>query len=178
MKVTRRTCSPVTRRRLEMQGFLGHDDATLAEVGPWLRLVPGISAAWVAIGTTLASPVVIWCLLPFLLLGVLRRGHPFDFIYNHGLRHLLGTRPIPPYGAPRRFSSGVATVYVVAIGAAFHFGATMLGYLLGSGMVLAALFPTTNYFCIPAFFYGLLFGPSAAQPAQDRGHRAQRSEWG
>jgi hypothetical protein len=32
--------SPVIRRRLETQGFVGLDDAALAEVESWLRLSP------------------------------------------------------------------------------------------------------------------------------------------
>ena len=34
--------STTARRRLEMQGFVGYDDATLAEVNLWLRLAPAL----------------------------------------------------------------------------------------------------------------------------------------
>ena len=39
------TLSSTTRRRLAMQGFIGLDDAALAEIGPWLRLTPAICSA-------------------------------------------------------------------------------------------------------------------------------------
>jgi hypothetical protein len=155
---TTRTCSAVTRRRLEAQGFLALEDAAIAEVGPWLRLVPALCAAWAAVGTGLGSPVVIWALMPFAALGAVRRGHPFDVIYNHGIRHLLGTRPLPPYNAPRRFACAVATLWLGATGWALYAGASVLGHTLGATLVLAALVPTLTDFCIPSFFYGLLFG--------------------
>ena len=108
--------SPVARRRLEAQGFVGLDDRALAEVAPWLRLAPALCAAWTAVGTTMASPQVIWALVPIAASGALSRGHPFDSLYNHGLRHILGTSRLPPYQAPRRFACGVASVWLAATG--------------------------------------------------------------
>jgi len=32
------TISPITRRRLEIQGFVDAEERTLAETAPWLRL--------------------------------------------------------------------------------------------------------------------------------------------
>jgi hypothetical protein len=115
-------------------------------------------AAWTAVGTARRSSAVIWALMPFAALGAARRGHPFDAIYNHGIRHLLGTRRLPPHHAPRRFACGVATVWLAATGWAFHAGATRVGYGLGAVLVAVALVPATTDFCIPSFFYGLVFG--------------------
>lgn len=42
------TVSATTRQRIEAQGYLCLSDATLAEVGPWLRLSPAICMVWVA----------------------------------------------------------------------------------------------------------------------------------
>ena len=156
-----------TRARLEMQGFVGLDDERLAEIGPWLRLAPGLCAAWAAVGTAWSSPALLWALVPFAALGAIRRGHPFDALYNHVLRHLLGTRRLPPYGAPRRFACGVATVWLAATAAAFGGGATVPGYALGAAFVAAALVPATIDFCIPTFFFGLLFGWPAACERRD-----------
>ena len=36
--------------------------------------------------------------MPFAALGGILPGHPFDVLYNHGLRHLLGTPTLPRYG--------------------------------------------------------------------------------
>lgn len=159
-----RTVSPVTRGRLEAQGFVGLDDDALAEVGRWLRLAPGLCAAWAVVGTALGSPPALWALVPFAALGVLRQGHPFDALYNHGIRHLLGTQRLPPYRAPRRFACAVAAVWLGLAGGAFFAGATVVGYVLGIAFVLAALVPTLTDFCIPSFVYGLFVGRPGACP--------------
>jgi hypothetical protein len=149
--VTRRRA--VTRARLEMQGFTGLDDARLAEIRPWLRLAPALCAAWAAVAAELASPTLFWALVPFAALGALQTSHPFDALYNHGLRHLLGTRPLPPNRAPRRFACGVATIWLAATALVFSFGMTATAYALAGAFVAVALVPVTTDFCIPSFVF-------------------------
>lgn len=94
---------------------------------PWTRFSPALCSAIGAIGTILASPLVLAALVPFAALGTVFRVHPFDLIYNHGIRYLTGTEPLPENGAPRRFACGVATVWVTVTAAAFWTGAMLLG---------------------------------------------------
>lgn len=155
--------SETTRKRIEAQGYVGLSDATLAEVGPWLRFAPAVCMTWVAIATAFASATVLWALMPFAALGAILTGHPFEVVYNHGIRHLLGKPRLPPARAPRRFACGVATVWLGFAGWAFYAGGTMLGYFLGGSLAIAAAVPAFTDFCIPSFFYGLMFGT----PQQD-----------
>jgi hypothetical protein len=141
-----------------MQGFVGLEDRALAEFGPWLRLAMGLCATWVAIATAFGSAYGLWALVPIAALGATLPNHPFDAIYNYGIRHLLGTRTIPHSPIPRRFACGVATVWLTLAGLAFFAGADVLGYILGGSFALAATVTTTTDFCIPSFFYGLVFG--------------------
>jgi hypothetical protein len=59
------TVSTTTRQRIEAQGYLGLSDATLAEVGPWLRFSPAICMVWVAIATYYESVTALTVLIPF-----------------------------------------------------------------------------------------------------------------
>jgi hypothetical protein len=152
------TLSTTTRRRIEAQGYLGLDDATLAKVGPWLRLSPAICMTWVAIATFYESAAALLVLIPFAALGAILPWHPFDAIYNLGIRHLLGTPLLPRAKAPRKFACKVAVVWLSATSLAFYSGATVLGYILGGSLAFAAAVPTFTDFCIPSFIYGLLFG--------------------
>src|SRR6266516_6722259 len=129
------TLSPITRQRLAMQGFIGLDDAALAEIGPWLRLAPAICSALTAVATLLAMPILLLALMPFETICAIRGAHPFDLIYNLGLRHLLGTRRLPRYAAPRRFACLLATLWLVITGSAFFAGVPLLGYALGAALV-------------------------------------------
>jgi hypothetical protein len=144
--------------RLDAQGYVNVDRATMREVEPWLRWSPAICAAVMAIGTLLASPWVLWGLVPFAVIGAVSSRHPFDYIYNYGLRHFTKTPPLPPHGAPRRFACAIASVWLVATGAAFAADLDLLGYVLGGMLTVVAATVATTHFCIPSLIYALLFG--------------------
>lgn len=153
-------CDMVAKRRLaEMQGFTGLDDRTLREIDPWLRLAPALCMTWVAVGTALGSAAILAALVPFAVAGVFGTRHPFDALYEHGIRRRLGTASIPRYGAPRRFACAVASAWLLSTSAAFYLGAMALGYVLGASLVMAAAVPTLTGFCIPSWVYGKIARP-------------------
>lgn len=154
--------SATTRKRIEAQGYLGLSDDDLSEVGPWLRFSPAICMVWVAIATLNESTTALLVLVPFAALGSVLPWHPFDAIYNHGIRHYLATQVLPRARAPRRFACFVATIWLCATAWAFYSGAIVVGYALGISLAVAAAVPTFTDFCIPSFFYGLMFGKPKA----------------
>ncbi len=108
---------------------------------------------WAAVGTALGSAAVLGVLVPFAVGGVIGTRHPFDVLYELGIRPRLGTPSIPRYRAPRRFACAVAAVWLTATAIAFHVGAAALGYVLGAALVVAAGVPTFTGFCIPSWIY-------------------------
>lgn len=159
------TVSTTTRKRIEAQGYLGLSDATLVEVGPWLRFSPAICMVWAAVATYNESWLALAVLIPFAALGAILPWHPFDAIYNYGIRRILGTGVLPRARAPRKFACMVATLWLIAAAWAFYSGAANLGYVLGYSLAIAAAVPTFTDFCIPSFFYGLMFGAPGARDA-------------
>ncbi len=157
-QTSRVAISTVTRKRLEIQGFCDLDDAVLSEVEPWLRFTPALCATLMGLGTALALPALLWAVVPIAALGAIFPAHPFDLVYNYGLRRLTGTRPLPPNGPPRRFACGMAAVWLVATASAFMVGATVAGYVLGGVLTAVATLVATAHFCIPSLAYGALFG--------------------
>lgn len=151
------------RRRLEAQGFSGLDDAAIEEVGPWLRWSPALCTLFMIAGVTLQSPAVLWGLAATAFLGALLPFHPFDLLYNHGARHLTGTRPLPHQGPQRRFACGIATVWLAATGWSFYSGAAMLGYVLGIPLILVAALVSVTHICIPSMIYNALLRPRVAE---------------
>ncbi len=158
--------SPVVRKRLEIQGFTGLDDTTLREVAPWLRFTPAVCAVLMGLGTALALPALLWALVPVAALGALFPVHPFDLVYNFGLRRVTGTRSLPPNGAPRRFACGMAALWLAATASAFMVGAAAVGYVLGGVLTSVAALVGTTHFCIPSLMYRLLTGSLRTQIAQ------------
>jgi hypothetical protein len=149
--------------RLDAQGYVNIARPLMREVEPWLRWSPALCALVMGVGTVLASPWILWGLAPFAAYGAAFPRHPFDYIYNLGVRRLTGTRPLPPHGAPRRFACGIATVWLLATGAAFVGGVDTLGYLLGGMLTAVAALVGTTHFCIPSLIYALLFGRPSFQ---------------
>lgn len=144
--------------RLDAQGYVNVDRQTLREVEPWLRWSPVFCSIVMATGTILASPWVLWGLAVTAVLGTMMRSHPFDYLYNFGVRRLIGTPPLPPNGAPRRFACGIAAVWLVVTGAAFAADLTVLGYALGGILTAVAALVAITHFCIPSLIYGLILG--------------------
>ena len=158
------TATPV-RAKIEAQGFLGLDDRTLAQINYPLRIAPAICLAITAVGTALASPAALYALAPFAFLGGVLPWHPFDALYQFGIRRVLGTAPIPRYPLPRRLACFLATLVLVAAGWAFGAGHPVLGHALGWSMVAMASMNVTTGLCGPSIIYGRLFGPPALRRA-------------
>lgn len=154
------TLSATKRRRLNVQGFCDVNDAALGDVAPWLRMAFGMCALMAGAGTVLASPTILWILTPIAALGALTPVHPFDLIYNYGIRYLRHTGPLPKRRAQNRFACGVATVWLAATAWAFQSGALTVGYTLGGVMTGIAVLVSTTDICIPSMVYNALFSRS------------------
>lgn len=149
------------RDNIQAQGFCGLDDKTYDQINYPLRLAPAICMLWAAAGTALASPTILWALVPFAALGAILPGHPFDVFYNYGLRHLSGAPTLPRYGPRRRFACALATVWLVATAWAFQAGMSMLGHILGWLLVATAFVNVSTGFCIPSFIARMFLGKVA-----------------
>ena len=152
------TVTVTVRERIQAQGFCGLDDKTYAQINYPLRLSPAICMVWATVGTALTSPTILWALVPFAALGAILPGHPFDVLYNYGLRHLLGTPALPRYGARRHFACALATIMLLATAWGFQAGMPLLGSIAGWSLVTAAFVNVSTGFCIPSFIIRLFFG--------------------
>lgn len=150
--------SSVVRERIEAQGFCGLDDGFLSQINYPLRLAPAICMIWTATGTMLASPAMLWALVPFALLGAVLPGHPFDVVYNLGLRHLMERPALPRYGTRRRLACVAASIVLSASALSFGYDLSILGYILGAMVTMGTLTNVITGICPPAMIAGVLFG--------------------
>ena len=147
------TISMRSRSWLEMQGYTGLSDAELSEIALWTRFSPALCMITATIGTALASPWVLGALAVTAALGALLPAHPFDAIYNYGIRRAIGARSLPPSAMPRRFACAVGAVWLSAAAIAFASGAAAAGYVVGALFVCVAGVLTAAGFCIPSFIF-------------------------
>ena len=134
---------------LEVQGY--RLDPVQTQALRWgLRFPTALCLAIVVVGLALQSAVLILALVPIGAVAGWTARHPFDLLWNHGLRHLRGAPPLPPNPQPRRHAFKLATVWLLAVGLLFAFGLGTAGLILGGVMVaVCGLLTTTNY-CIPS----------------------------
>ena len=148
-----------------MRGIACSNDPEFVKLVPWLRTTVVLCGTFMGLGTGLAFTPILWVMVPIAALGGILPVHPFDYIYNFGIRHLTGTRPLPRNGAPTRFACGIAAVWLVATALAFEAGIAWLGYVLGGDLTSVAAVVSVTHFCIPSLIYQLLFGERAVAHA-------------
>ena len=158
--LTARTC-----RRLDIQGFDTVDAQELAPVAPWLRLSFGLCALLGGVGTLLASPTILLVLSAVAAVAAASPVHPFDLIYNYGIRRLTGTGPLPRRGVPTRFGCGLGAVFLLPTAWAFSAGHVVAGYALGGMLTFVVLLVSTTDICIPSMIYRSIFGWPPARDA-------------
>jgi len=147
-----------TRNRLDIQGFDNVPDEILVEVVPWQRLAFALCAVLAGLGTALGSPPLLWLLAAIAALAAIFPVHPFDLLYNHLIRYLRETGPLPRRNAPSRFACGVGAVWLVPTALAFQAGADPIGYVLGAALTGVAGLVAITDICIPSMIYRALFG--------------------
>ena len=152
--------------RLDVQGFDRVDEQELAEVGRWLKMAMALCATLAIIGTALASTPVLWVLTVIAFAGALFPVHPFDLIYNLGIRHIRGTGPLPKRGPPGRFACALATIWLLATIWAFGSSTPVLGYVLGFSLGAVGLLVGTTDICIPSMIWRAVFGPPEPRISQ------------
>jgi len=145
--------SSTTRMRFEMMGFTTCDDRMLRTIRPWLRVGPAICGIWMAVGLITDSAATLWVLAPFAALGAVLPVHPVDVPYNFVIRRWTRTPPIPSYGAPRRFSCAMASVWISVTAWALASGAVGLAHVLGSIFMAASAVYATTDFCLGSWIY-------------------------
>ena len=153
------------RKLVEMQGFVGFDDYIVRHLDYALRISPIICLLLTAIATATESVTLLWLLLPFAIGGAVLNNHPFDVIYNHGIRHFTAGPVIPRYPMPRRFACMLASAWITAAAFSFPYGMPLVGHILGWSLVATAAIPVVTGFCVPSYLYGLMFGKPHNEPA-------------
>jgi len=120
-----------------------------------LRFPTALCLSIVIVGLALQSAVLILALVPIGAVAGWTSRHPFDLLWNHGLRHLVGAPPLPPNPTPRRHAFKLATVWLLAVGLLFAFGLQTAGLVLGGVLVAVCGLVTTTNFCVPSTLLGI-----------------------
>jgi hypothetical protein len=159
-----------TERNLAAQGYcLRSQESRALRWG--LRLPTALCLALVVTGLALQSAVLILALVPIGAIAGWTRRHPFDLIWNRGLRHVTGAPELPSNPTPRRHAFKLGTIWLLGIGLLFAVGQPTAALILGSILVSVCGVVTFTNFCIPSTLLGIWWrwrgtpNPSDISPA-------------
>jgi len=150
--------APRTARWLEIQGFTCSRRPDADDLIPWLRFSPGLTTVVVVLGTVLAAPLVLGALSLVTGVCAATSRHPFDVVYDRVVRPVTGTPALPRNPVPRRFACVIATGWLLSTAVAFWAGALLLGYALGTLLVVLGTLVATTHRCVGSLVYRLLEG--------------------
>ena len=91
--------------------------------------------------------------------------HPFNLIYNHGIRYATGTPPLPKRPPPNRFACGIGALWLIVTVGAFESSLTTVAYVLGFTLAGVAILVSAMDICIPSMIFRAIFGPPLPRPA-------------
>jgi len=137
------------RGNLTTQGYCLSDDER-RDLALGLRFSTGVCLSLVVVALALASPVMVFALSGVGAIAGFGARHPFDHLWNRGVRHLVGAPALPPSPPRRRDAFKVATAWLLVVGALLAAGATTVALVLGGLLVAACGTVTATNLCLPS----------------------------
>jgi hypothetical protein len=138
-----------TQENLATQGYcLTRDEAQRLRVG--LRFPTALCLALVITALGLQSAALVALLAPVGLVAGWTSRHPFDHLWNRGLRHLAGAPELPPNPVRRRHAFKLATFWLAGVAILFAAGLNTAALLLGGVLVAVCGLVTVTNFCVPS----------------------------
>jgi len=156
-----------TDANLRVQGYrLAPEQARALRWG--LRFPTALCLALVITGLVLQSPALLLALVPIGVIAGWTKRHPFDYLWNKGLRHLSGAPELPPNPTPRRHAFKLGAVWLLAVGVLYAIGEPAVALGLGLALVAVCGLVTTTNFCIPSTLLGLWWNRRDSRPSAAR----------
>jgi hypothetical protein len=137
------------RGNLTTQGYC-LSDAERRELAFGLRFSTGLCLSLVIVALVLGSAGMVFALSGIGLVASFSARHPFDHLFNHGVRRLTRGPALPPNPPRRRAAFKVATAWLVVVGTLLATGAATFALVLGGLLVAACATVTATNLCLPS----------------------------
>ena len=137
--------------RIRAQGYFAYSDEEISEIPFGNRFAYITCGSIVAVGVLTANIPILAAITLVAFFGVILPNHPFDYIYNNVVRHMLQKPELPPRAIQLRFACTIATLWLISTTTLFYTGNTTAGYVVG-GLLLV-----TTDLCIPSMIFNYLF---------------------
>lgn len=149
--------SPARKKRLHIQGYQCYSDEQLNEYKYGIRFAYALCTVMAAVGLIFNNLTLLTITAIVALGGAILPNHPFDYLYNYGVRHVFKKARIPHRTNQGRFACGVASVWLTVTIWSLHNQNFITGYILGGLLLFVAIFVSTMDICIPSMIYNFFF---------------------
>lgn len=153
-----------SRKHLSMQGYTGYSDEELTELKPGIRFAYIGCAKLVSSALFLQQPV-------FFLLAAAAGGltlflpyHPFDYIYNYGVRFFLRKPAVPPRPLASKLACFLVFVWLMGVYYLYTHGDQLLANLLATVLLVQAIIVGMMDVCMPSVLLHRLFKKNKTTP--------------
>ncbi len=153
MDTTKKMLSPNRIKRLKIQGYCNMTDTRLSELAFGNRFAYILCSGVVGVGVLTAHIPILGTMMVVALFGVLLPNHPFDYIYNYGIRDLMGKPKLPRRSKQIKFACIVATIWLAITIGLFHIGFATGGYIVGGVLFSLTFIVSTTDICVPSLIY-------------------------
>ena len=137
------------RANLTTQGYCLTDEQR-QDLAVGLRFSTGLCLSLVVVALALESPVMLFALSGIGMVASFASRHPFDYLWNHAVRHLVGGPTLPSNPLRRRHAFKIATAWLLVVGTLFAVGAVTAALVLGGLLVAACSTVTATNLCLPS----------------------------
>jgi len=137
------------RENLSTQGY-DLTDAERRRLRLGLRFPTALCLALVVTALALQSAAMLVFLACIGLVAGFSRRHPFDYLWNHGLRHAFGAPRLPTNPPRRRHAFKLATIWLLAVAVLFGVGEDAFALALAGLLVAVCGLVTITNFCVPS----------------------------
>jgi hypothetical protein len=137
------------RGNLTTQGYCLPDSERRA-LWLGLRFSTGACLALVVAGLALESAVMFTVLFGIGAVAGFTSRHPFDYVWDHAVRHIVGAPALPPNPRRRRDAFKVGTAWLAVVAVLFAAGANAGALVMGILLVAACATVTATNLCLPS----------------------------
>jgi hypothetical protein len=146
-RVRARPVTSWTRRNLATQGYaLSAQQQRELRLG--VRFPTAVCLALVTTGLVLQSPLILVLVAVIAAVAGFAPRHPFDLVWNRGVRHLVGAPPLPCNPMRRRHGFKVGAVWLLAVAGLFWAQLPVAALVLGGLMLFLCALVTVANFCV------------------------------
>lgn len=144
----------IGNKGLIQQGYTSCSLSDLNSMSNGLRFTPLFCMGLAIAGLFIQNPYIHWGLAA---LGILPfwfpNHHPFDLLYNHVIRKIVGAVKLPPNPLQRRIACVMGGMMNIGIGFGFYLNNPIIAYVFAGILIPLQIIVITTHFCVASWMY-------------------------